>query len=85
MPAPKYVAKSIIPLTDATFPVCRKFIGKMESIEVLMSETEAYIKPRQMTETVGDIIPLMQSGTEETAHSRKNQKDTLFSCSLQSL
>ena len=40
-PAPRYVQKSIIPLTDAILPLLAKLNGKIERNEVFVIETAA--------------------------------------------
>ena len=41
MPPPRYVAKSITPLTEATLPVLAERRGYMESIEVFIIDAAA--------------------------------------------
>ena len=49
MPAPRYVQKPKIPLTDDTFPVLVKFKGYIDRKEVFAIDTAAYTVLRQTT------------------------------------
>ena len=55
IPAPRYVEKSAMPLTEETIFLSAKCNGNIESVDVLIIEINAYIRLKQTAATRGSL------------------------------